>query len=186
MIEVEQRRLEREKADEVECQKKFKATPPPAHIYVPLFDDIMESQEQRRRDMVQRGREMIASIVRPFDFTKRDEERLADAETPPTRGVVKRGEAPPPTQRADKRDTEQHLFKADPVPAHLFPATGEKYPAWAGAVAAAGEGGERVGAYEGLPPSMKEKGLRYASEGHTRRVQRKAGSWNEHRLRKLS
>lgn len=47
--ELEQKRLEERKAEEAELSKKFKATPAPAHIYMPLYDDITEQQETKRR-----------------------------------------------------------------------------------------------------------------------------------------
>lgn len=48
MLEVEARRAARAKQEELECQKKFKATPPPAHIFMPLFDEIMESKVRNK------------------------------------------------------------------------------------------------------------------------------------------
>lgn len=46
---MEQKRLEEKKAEEAELAKKFKASPAPAHIYLPLYDEIAEQQETKRR-----------------------------------------------------------------------------------------------------------------------------------------
>lgn len=46
---MEQKRLESMKAEEAELGKKFKANPAPAHIYLPLYDEIEEQRETKRR-----------------------------------------------------------------------------------------------------------------------------------------
>jgi len=48
-LEVEEARARREKEAELELSKKFKASPAPANIYLPLFDEIMEQQETKKR-----------------------------------------------------------------------------------------------------------------------------------------
>jgi len=44
MLEVAERRAARQRQEDLECQRKFKATPTPAHILLPLFDEIVTSQ----------------------------------------------------------------------------------------------------------------------------------------------
>ena len=47
--ELEEKRLAEQKAEEAELSRKFKASPAPAHIYLPLYDEIAEQQETKRR-----------------------------------------------------------------------------------------------------------------------------------------
>ena len=47
--ELEEKRLAARKAEEAELTKKFKASPAPAHIYLPLYDEIAEQQETKKR-----------------------------------------------------------------------------------------------------------------------------------------
>ncbi|XP_071079173.1 protein FAM161A-like [Haliotis cracherodii] len=104
-IEVELKRLEREKQDEAECQKKFKASPAPAHIYLPLYDEIQEKNEARRRYVREYCTEMLKSQEKPFNFMTREEEKKKCKPTPAP--VVK------PVK-------EKPVFKAKPVPEYLY------------------------------------------------------------------
>ncbi|XP_067682291.1 protein FAM161A-like [Haliotis asinina] len=104
-IELEMKRLEREKQDEVECQKKFKASPAPAHIYLPLYDEIQEKNEARRRYVKQYCTEMLKSQEKPFNFMTREEEKKRSKPSPAP--VVKPAKQKP-------------LFKAKPVPEYLY------------------------------------------------------------------
>lgn len=104
-IELEQKRVEKELKEELECQKKFKATPPPAHIYMPLFQEIVEEQETRRRTILQHSQELLESIQQPFEFTLREEEKESQRRTlsAPVNGR-----------------TSNAAFKAKPFPSRIF------------------------------------------------------------------
>lgn len=104
-IELEQRRVEKELKEELECQKKFKATPPPAHIYMPLFQEIVEEQETRRRTIHQHSQELLESIQQPFEFTLREEEKESQRRTLSAPG--------------NGRPTSA-VFKAKPFPSRIF------------------------------------------------------------------
>ena len=107
-IELENRRLEKLKDEEAECQKTFKASPAPAHIYLPLFDEINEKNEARRRYVKQYCQEMLKSQEKPFNFIKREEDRKK----------VRCNSAPPKQKVAEK--VAKSVFKAKPVPEYLF------------------------------------------------------------------
>lgn len=66
---------EAEEAEEAECQKQFRAVPIPAHVYLPLFDEINESKENQRRLNLDRRKEILLSIQKPFSFAEREEKK---------------------------------------------------------------------------------------------------------------
>ena len=107
--EFEQNRREREKLEEEECQKKFKATPVPAHVYMPLYDEIMEQKEARRREMHEACVELTKSIEKPFKFVKREEERKKQHRSSASSRAI-----------AEMSKGKKKSFKAKPFPEHLF------------------------------------------------------------------
>lgn len=109
-IELEEKRLQKLQEDEAECQKKFKAQPAPAHIYLPLYDDIREKNEARRHYVKQYCKEMLKSMEKPFNFMKREEVRKAygieSARTAKKKPIMKVAKKP--------------KFVAKPVPQFVF------------------------------------------------------------------
>ncbi|GFS04802.1 protein FAM161A-like [Elysia marginata] len=106
-LELEQRRIEKQREEEAECEKKFKARPVPSHVYLPKFEEIMERNESRRHYVKQYCQELLKSQVKPFNFEIREEEKKKQrAQSAP----IKRSERP------------KNGFKAKPVPAHIFKA----------------------------------------------------------------
>ena len=67
----EKEKKEKDKELEEECQKKFKAKPVPAHVHIPKYHEIMEAQEARRRLLKEKSGELVKSIEKPFNFSKR-------------------------------------------------------------------------------------------------------------------
>lgn len=105
--EVDRSIKEKRLQEEAECQKKFKATPAPANIYLPLYDEIMESQ-QTRRDLnhVHRS-ELLRSMEKPFKFLQREEQKKRS----------KRTQSVPEAEAAfDEHLREKAKFKAQPIP----------------------------------------------------------------------
>lgn len=107
MVELDDEKRRKELQEEAECQKKFKARPVPAHIYFPLYDEITEKQEARRRHVKQFNTERLKAEEKPFKFTKREEEKLNH----------KRNYSAPQTNFTVKKATS---FKAKPVPKYVF------------------------------------------------------------------
>ena len=105
MVDLEKRIEEKKKKEDLECQKKFKATPVPAHVYVPLYDEIMEKEEHRRRFIQEYSQEMLKSVEKPFKFMKREEEKKRHRRSNSTSSV--------PIKK-------EKQFKARPVPNYLF------------------------------------------------------------------
>ncbi|KAL5008569.1 hypothetical protein ScPMuIL_014150 [Solemya velum] len=107
MVELDNEKRNKELQEEVECQKKFKARPVPAHIYFPLYDEIMEKQEARRRHVKHYSTERLKAEEKPFKFAKREEEKQNH----------KRNYSAPQTDFTLKKSTS---FKAKPVPKYIF------------------------------------------------------------------
>ena len=103
-IEIEQEMEEKRKAEEAECQKQFKATPAPATTYLPLYDEIMEKQEEKSRQNREMGQEILKATQKPFRFVKREEEKKRHR----TRSL--------PLSTPDSTAKAKKHFKARPVP----------------------------------------------------------------------
>ena len=107
--EFEQKQREKERVEEEECQKKFKAKPVPAHVYVPLYDEIMEQKEERRKEMREACMELTKSMEKPFKFVKREEEKKKQNRSPISSKAI-----------AEMNKGKKKTFKAKPFPTHLF------------------------------------------------------------------
>ncbi|XP_051868728.1 protein FAM161A isoform X2 [Pristis pectinata] len=74
-IEVENYMLRKQLEEEAECQKNFCANPVPAHTYIPLMEEIMERNEERRKFVKARSKEILLAIQKPFAFIEREEKK---------------------------------------------------------------------------------------------------------------
>lgn len=75
LLELETTMYKRQSQEEAECQKQFRAQPVPAHVYLPLFQEIMEKNEIRRQVEMQKRRELLLSMQKPFTFQEKEEKR---------------------------------------------------------------------------------------------------------------
>lgn len=67
-IEHENAELRRQLEDLTECQRKFRASPVPAHVRLPLYEELQEKEEVRRRHL-QQG---FSKSQKPFTFLERE------------------------------------------------------------------------------------------------------------------
>ncbi|KYO23648.1 protein FAM161A isoform X1 [Alligator mississippiensis] len=74
-IEMENNLLKKQLEEEAECQKKFRANPVPASVFLPLYQEIMEQNEERRKSVKERSRNILLAYQRPFKFIEREEQR---------------------------------------------------------------------------------------------------------------
>ncbi|XP_072349647.1 protein FAM161B isoform X1 [Scyliorhinus torazame] len=74
LLEIRKELVERQKEEEEECQKKFRALPVPAHVYLQLYEEMNERNEERRRREREKRREFLISTQKPFTFTEKEEE----------------------------------------------------------------------------------------------------------------
>ncbi|XP_014746062.1 PREDICTED: protein FAM161B [Sturnus vulgaris] len=74
-LELDKQRDKRQSQDEAECQKQFRAQPVPAHVFLPLYQEIMEQNEIRRQAAIQKRKELLLSTQRPFSFLEKEEKK---------------------------------------------------------------------------------------------------------------
>ncbi|NXI48970.1 F161B protein, partial [Chloroceryle aenea] len=74
-LELDKQRDKRQSQDDAECQKQFRALPVPAHVFLPLYQEIMEQNEIRRRTATQKRKELLLSTQRPFSFLEKEEKK---------------------------------------------------------------------------------------------------------------
>lgn len=106
-VELENTELRRQLQELTECQRKFRASPVPAHVHLPLYEELQERNEERQRRMRLRGDQHLGTVPKPFSFLER--ERLKK----------ERREQRQP--KAPDRETVKP-FKAKPVPRAVYEA----------------------------------------------------------------
>ncbi|XP_015278046.1 PREDICTED: protein FAM161A [Gekko japonicus] len=74
-IEMENNLLKKQLEEEAECQKQFRANPVPASVFVPLYHDIMKRNEERRKFVKDRRREILLASQKPFSFIEREAQK---------------------------------------------------------------------------------------------------------------
>ncbi|NXW53619.1 F161A protein, partial [Eurystomus gularis] len=112
-IEMENNLLKKQLEEEAECQKKFRANPVPAAVFLPLYHDIVQRNEERRRSVKERSKLKLLASQRPFKFLEREKQRnemrkmqLRDLSSP---------------------EKKPKLFKAKPIPKGVYsPAVTDK------------------------------------------------------------
>ncbi|XP_015218794.2 protein FAM161A isoform X2 [Lepisosteus oculatus] len=107
-IEMENCLLKKQLEELTECQKKFRASPVPAHVYLPLFEEINERNEDRRQFIRDRNKELLLASQKPFSFIERERKKKE-------------------MSQAQLKDltpkTEKKTFKAKPVPRSVYDTT---------------------------------------------------------------
>ncbi|KAM9856564.1 protein FAM161A [Aulostomus maculatus] len=104
-IERENAELRRQLEQLTECQMKFRASPVPAHVHLPLYEELQERKDQRRRNI---GEERhLRTVQKPFSFLER--ERLKKEQ--------KQLYHPQPSTQEKAKP-----FKAKPVPRSVYAA----------------------------------------------------------------
>lgn len=76
-LELEKERDKRQSQEEAQCQKQFRAQPVPAHVFLPLYQELMEQNEIRRHVAIQRRKELLLSTQQPFSFMEKEKEKEA-------------------------------------------------------------------------------------------------------------
>ncbi|NXS64094.1 F161A protein, partial [Brachypteracias leptosomus] len=105
-IEMERNLLQKQLEEEAECQKKFRANPVPAAVFLPLYHEIVQQNEERRRSVKERSKLKLLASQRPFKFLEREKQRnemrkmqLRDLSSP---------------------EKKTKLFKAKPIPKGVY------------------------------------------------------------------
>uniref|UniRef100_A0A3Q3A5W3 Protein FAM161A n=1 Tax=Kryptolebias marmoratus TaxID=37003 RepID=A0A3Q3A5W3_KRYMA len=107
-VEVENAELRRQLEELTECQRQFRASPVPAHVHLPLYEELQERNEERRRAAREQEQQQqhLRAGRKPFSFLER--ERLKKEQ--------KQQRQQPPDQEKVKP------FKAKPVPKSVYAA----------------------------------------------------------------
>ncbi|XP_069707634.1 protein FAM161A [Phaenicophaeus curvirostris] len=105
-MEMENNLLKKQLEEEAECQKKFRANPVPAAVFLPLYREIVQRNEERRKSVKERSKVKLLASQRPFKFIEREKQRneirkmqLKDLSAP---------------------EKKTKLFKAKPVPKCVY------------------------------------------------------------------
>lgn len=104
-IELENTLLRRELEELQECQKKFRASPAPAHIHLPLYE-VISQRSSRGRSTSRRHQAPPTAATQPFSFLER-ERRKKEAKIVEELG------------RPGAKE-EQQVFKARPIPRSVY------------------------------------------------------------------
>lgn len=96
---IRQRKLremleEKEKDTEEQLKIKFEAKPVPPEVIIPLYDQIMQEQEERRKQVKEQSIAITKASEKPFSFYYRDQEKPKVVDEAPA----------------------EYRFKANPVP----------------------------------------------------------------------
>lgn len=67
--------MEQQTLEEAECQRQFRALPVPAHVYLPLYEEMKEQNEARRSVEIQKRCEFLLSTQKPFSFVEKEERK---------------------------------------------------------------------------------------------------------------
>nr|XP_020030602.1 protein FAM161A isoform X1 [Castor canadensis] len=94
------------KQEDSECKKKFRANPVPAYVLLPLYQDIVKQNEERRRTMKEKNKEALLALQKPFKFIAREQQKQAAREK----------------QLKDflKSKKKAKRFKARPIPRSIY------------------------------------------------------------------
>ncbi|XP_003786950.1 protein FAM161B [Otolemur garnettii] len=99
-FEHERQQAQRRGQEEAECHRQFRAQPVPAHVYLPLYHEIMERSESRRRVGIQKRKELLLSSLKPFSFLEKENQRKESAQQRDLATTVK---AKAPKQKATRK-----------------------------------------------------------------------------------
>ncbi|GAB1297622.1 Protein FAM161B [Apodemus speciosus] len=113
-FEQERLRAQKQGQEEAECHRQFRAQPVPAHVYLPLYQEIMERREARRRAGIQKRKELLLSSLKPFSFLEKKEQQKEDT---PQRDSAAVAQTKDPPKKATSRKIPKSI---------LEPALGDK------------------------------------------------------------
>ncbi|KAK9981536.1 hypothetical protein ABG768_001065 [Culter alburnus] len=105
-IERENEDLRRQLEELTECQRKFRASPLPAHVRLPLYEELQERDEERRR--FHREQQRLHTSQRPFRFLERERLKKEQKEAKLREQMLK--------QHKEEEERRKCPFKAKPVP----------------------------------------------------------------------
>ncbi|NXV09370.1 F161A protein, partial [Cettia cetti] len=117
-IELENHLLKKQLEEEAECQKKFRANPVPAAVFLPLYHDIVQRNEERRRSVRERSKLKLLASQKPFKFIERERQRsetrkMLLKDVPPAENKIKTFRAKPVPKCVYSPDFNDKLKKEE-------------------------------------------------------------------------
>ncbi|KAM9067240.1 protein FAM161A isoform X1 [Sarcophilus harrisii] len=91
---------------EVVQKRRFRANPVPESVFLPLYHEILERNEERKKSVKERSKKILLASQKPFTFIAREEQKKEAR-----KGQL--AEAPKPEKR-------KNPFKAKPVPRSTY------------------------------------------------------------------
>ncbi|CAF0730762.1 unnamed protein product [Adineta steineri] len=76
MHEIEAAKIQKEVDDELLLNRSFKANPVPAHVRMPLYEQLQDEQRVRREQVRHMTKEYLNSISKPFGFESREKAKI--------------------------------------------------------------------------------------------------------------
>ncbi|CAL8328727.1 unnamed protein product [Merluccius merluccius] len=135
-VELENAALRRQLDELSECQRKFRASPVPAHVRLPLYEEL---QERAKREREEQQREQNLRIApKPFSFLAREQRRKDQREQQQLRLL----------QTSSQQEVKP--FRAQPVPRAVY-------------AAAAGEHVKEEQLYRSIKMQMRARELLHSS-----------------------
>ncbi|KAM9792219.1 protein FAM161A [Neosynchiropus ocellatus] len=148
-VEHENAELRRQLEELAECQTKFRASPVPAHVHLPLYEELQKRNVERRKAMQEQEEQRMRRIQKPFSFLEREQ-------------LKKEKQQQRPLQAASQEKVKP--FKAKPVPKSVY------------AAAASGEQVKEEELYRSIKIQMRaEEMLHSASMPHSMLARRLSG-----------
>ncbi|XP_051775824.1 protein FAM161B isoform X1 [Erpetoichthys calabaricus] len=71
-LDLEKHLAEKQQAELTECKKLFRAAPVPTHVSLALYDEIMERKEKLRQATLEKRKNLLLSMQKPFNFQERE------------------------------------------------------------------------------------------------------------------
>ncbi|XP_076847890.1 protein FAM161B isoform X2 [Brachyhypopomus gauderio] len=107
-VEYEDAKLRREMEELAECQRQFRAGPVPAHVHLPLFEELRERwEERRRRRVVATEDRCLCASQRALSFLERERARAEQKEAR-LRELAR--------EEVEEQRRRRRPFRAKPVP----------------------------------------------------------------------
>ena len=149
---LEKELLAKKMAEEAELAKKFRARPLPATTFMNLYEEQKAEEEKKRQCTRSLNKAILEATQRPFNFTKREEEKKE----------LRRSQS---MEKMEKKIDTKSEFKARPFPENLFSLSLDDK------IAEQNEyrkikikmRSEEMLANSSLPPNMRSRGERYSA-----------------------
>ncbi|KAM8842514.1 protein FAM161A [Synchiropus picturatus] len=153
-VEHENAELRRQLEELTECQTKFRASPVPAHVHLPLYEQLQKRNLERRKAMQEQEEQRMRRIQKPFSFLEREQLKKEQRRQRPSQATSREKVLP---------------FKAKPVPKSVY------------AAAASGEQIKEEELYRAIKIQMRaEETLHNASMPHSMLARRLSGRKTPH------